>query len=170
MIHGIAWIARALFYAAFLALIIFYILQLPIEAQGVIFTRPTPVVEPMPTLGTPFTPTPTSLPLPAIKPTLSVSCVPGILAWECTAIVDFNGSNILHALAVDDKHLIDWQQIRMPDAWGVELRYSAPAPCSGELSRIRLLANVGEETIELDRHTVTARCNLLPFIMGGKND
>ena len=143
MIHGIAWIARALFYAAFLALIIFFILQLPIEAQDTAPTRPTP----------------------AIEPTLHVSCIPGTLTWDCTAIVNFNGSDIFHALAVDDKHLIDWRQIRMLDAWGVELRYYAPAPCSGELSRIRLLANVGEETIELDRHTVTARCNLLPFVV-----
>jgi hypothetical protein len=46
MIHGIAWIVRALFYAAFVALIIFYILQLPIEAQDPAPTRPTPVAVP----------------------------------------------------------------------------------------------------------------------------
>ena len=169
-------IFRILFYVAILILVLFCAWVSRGEAQEpVLFTAPTntpppparqtPPVAPTPTPGLPITPTSTGIPLPAIQPTLSVSCIPRILTWDCTAIVYFNESDIPHTLAVDAEPLFSWHQIRMPDAWGVELRYYAPAPCSGELSRIRLLAVLGEETVELDRHTVTARCNLLPLVI-----
>lgn len=165
MTHRLAWLIRALFYAAVLALIILYILMLPGEAQDQGPTRPTAPVAPILTIEPTTSPAPTGTPAWWSQPTLSVSCVLGALTWDCTAMVHLNGSTMLHALAVDCEHLISWQQIRIADAWGVELSYRAPPPCSGEMSQIRLLAAVGEDTVELARHTVTARCNLLPFVV-----